>query len=252
MRAIILAAGIGARLYGNGETQPPKCQLRFDGQTLLQRHINALQTIGIQDLTLVVGYRKDEVIADAKSTGGDFVHIVENSRFREGPIVSLWKARDVSTSGERILFMDADVLYPIEMLEQLVKSSYENCFLFDENFKVGEDPVLLCLKDNEPVEFGKMIEGDFDRVGEWPGFATFSAEMSAKLVARLKFYLDQNLTDIPYEPAMRDLILSEPPGTFGFEDITGVPWVEIDFPEDLEKANKEIFPAINTPVARRA
>ena len=252
MKAIMLAAGIGARLYGGDESQPPKCLLRFDGQTLLQRHINALQTIGIHDLSLVVGYRKNEVIEDAKAAGGDFVHIVENSRFREGPIVSLWNARDVLTSGERVLFMDADVLYPIKMLEQLVNSTYENCFLFDENFEVGEDPVLLCLRYNVPVEFGKMIEGDFDRVGEWPGFATFSAEMSAKLAVRLEFYLNQNLTDMLYEPAMRDLVLSEPPGTFGFEDITGVPWVEIDFPEDLEKANREIFPAIRTPIAQRA
>ena len=102
----MLAAGVGARLFGGDETQPPKCLLRFDERTLLQRHINALQALGLEDLTLVVGYNKDKVIAEARTAGGDFVRSVENPRFREGPIVSLWTARDVLMTGERVLFMD--------------------------------------------------------------------------------------------------------------------------------------------------
>ncbi len=30
----------------------------------------------------------------------------------------------------------------------------------------------------------------------------------------------------------------------GVEDVTGLPWVEIDFPEDLEKAEAEVLPAL--------
>ena len=47
-----------------------------------------------------------------------------------------------------------------------------------------------------------------------------------------------------YEEAIQEVVLAEPPGTFDVEDITGLPWVEIDFPEDLEKAKTEILPRL--------
>ena len=42
--------------------------------------------------------------------------------------------------------------------------------------------------------------------------------------------------DVPYNRRMMQKLLASPPGSFGVEDVTGLPWVEIDFPEDLVKA----------------
>ncbi|MEE8351060.1 MAG: hypothetical protein V3R37_02555, partial [Rhodospirillales bacterium] len=36
----------------------------------------------------------------------------------------------------------------------------------------------------------------------------------------------------------------EPVGTFGVEDITGIPWIEIDFPDDLIRAEEMIYPKV--------
>ena len=33
-------------------------------------------------------------------------------------------------------------------------------------------------------------------------------------------------------------------GRFGFEDVTGMPWTEIDFPNDVGRAREEVLPAI--------
>ena len=35
------------------------------------------------------------------------------------------------------------------------------------------------------------------------------------------------------------------PGDFGFEDVSGLPWIEIDFPEDVVRATEEVLPAIH-------
>ena len=32
------------------------------------------------------------------------------------------------------------------------------------------------------------------------------------------------------------MVLAGPPDRFGFEDVTGLPWTEIDFPEDVVRA----------------
>jgi choline kinase len=42
---------------------------------------------------------------------------------------------------------------------------------------------------------------------------------------------------------LRNVLLADP-GSFGFEDVTGLPWIEIDFPEDVVRASDEILPAI--------
>ncbi len=39
-----------------------------------------------------------------------------------------------------------------------------------------------------------------------------------------------------YEEPIRDMIIASAADRFGFEDISGLPWTEIDFPEDVVKA----------------
>jgi choline kinase len=48
----------------------------------------------------------------------------------------------------------------------------------------------------------------------------------------------------PYEEAIRDVLLTSQRRTFSFEDITGMPWIEIDFAADVERATCEILPRI--------
>ena len=246
MKAVMLAAGVGRRLYGDDDSQPPKALLRFAGQSLLHRNIEVLRDHGVEELVLVVGYRKEEIEAEVDVLGArDFVRTLYNPRFGEGPVISLWTARHVLAEGDDVLFMDADVLYHPALIGRLVASTFANCFLLDRHLELGEDPVRLCLRDGVPVDFGKMIEGDFDVVGEWPGFARFSASIAARLTAATQAYMDDGRTDAFYEEAMRDVLVSAPPGTFGFVDITGVPWIEIDYPSDLLSAETIIMPRLS-------
>ena len=39
-----------------------------------------------------------------------------------------------------------------------------------------------------------------------------------------------------YEEPIRDMIMASAADRFGFEDISGLPWTEIDFPEDVVRA----------------
>lgn len=245
----MLAAGVGKRLYGEGAEQPPKALLRFDDKTLLARHVEILRACGVERLFLVVGYQREKIEAEVAAIGaGDFVSTIFNPDFRDGPIVSLWMARDVLRGGDDVLFMDADVLYPPVLLERLVGTPHPTCFLYDGNIDVGEDPVRVCIRRGQVVEFGKMIEGDFDAVGEWPGFMKMSPEVAVRVAESTGRYVERGETGVTYELAMRDVLLASPPGTFGFEDITGVPWIEIDYPADLIRARRTIYPRVaSTP-----
>ena len=61
--------------------------------------------------------------------------------------------------------------------------------------------------------------------------------MAGKLAGRAQYYIDHDRHEEPYEEVIRDLLLTEKQ-SFTFEDITGLPWVEIDFPEDIARAGR--------------
>ena len=107
---------------------------------------------------------------------------------------------------------------------------------------------MLFRSGKQLVEFRKRLAPDlaYDYSGESVGFFRFSRSMAARLAERTEDYVQDGRLDEPYEEVIRDLLL-ESPEEFGFEDVTGLPWVEIDFPQDIERAQKEILPQINEP-----
>ena len=57
MKAVMLAAGVGRRLYGDQNDDLPKALLRFEGKTLLERHVGILKALGVDELVLIVGHQ---------------------------------------------------------------------------------------------------------------------------------------------------------------------------------------------------
>ncbi len=40
------------------------------------------------------------------------------------------------------------------------------------------------------------------------------------------------------------MLVADTTGSFGIEDVTGLPWIEIDFADDLETAERDVFPRL--------
>jgi len=243
----MLAAGIGARLGITATEHPPKVLLRFGGKSLLQLHIEILKRHGVDELVLGVGYHHQEIEQEIADLGAqDFVRTVFNKDFEEGNIVTLWTLRDELCHGGPVLLMDADVLYSEDLIERLVSSRHQNCLLLDRAFDPGDEPVKICVRDGEIVEFRKWLSAEFDFCGESVGFFKLSAEEARKIIVQTELYLDQGRRHEPYEETIRDVMLTSRSGTFAFEDITGMPWIEIDFAADIKRAKTEILPRILT------
>ena len=60
MKVIILAAGMGSRL-GPLTNDKPKCMIKLLGQTLIERQIKIFHSYGINDITIVTGYKSKVV-----------------------------------------------------------------------------------------------------------------------------------------------------------------------------------------------
>jgi choline kinase len=239
--AIILAAGVGRRLGVDG----PKALLSFEGKSLLQRHLEHLFAEGVGQVSITIGHCGESVRAEVDRLGcSDRVSFVENPRYTEGSLVSLAVQGGVLRSGASIVLMDADVLCDRRMVRALLDSETENTLLVDRELEPGDEPVKICFDEDEAiVDFRKIPEHSHARHGESVGFFHFSPAMSRALADRAEAYVAAGQGRLEYEEAIRDLILREP-GRFGAQDVTTLPWTEIDFEADLERARAVILPQL--------
>jgi choline kinase len=242
MKIAMLAAGVGHPL-GMGDDAPPKALLRFGGQTLLGRHLEILAHFGLFDLTLVVGHQAHAIEQELRAIGAqDRVRTCFNPDYRGSSLLSLWMLRDVLRAGEPVLYMDADVLYDRRLLDRLLGSAQADCVLIARG---DPDPEWLevRIRDDRIVAFDKgVMLPECDIRAEWVGFARFSAANAARLAGAIGRYVAGGEVDVIYEKPMRDVILAT--GAFGFEDVTDLPWIEIDFPADVRRARAEILPRL--------
>jgi len=247
MRAIILAAGRGVRLQMPEDSQLPKCLLRFDGMTLLERHLRMLKNAGVEDVAIAVGFRHELVEAElTRLSWRPRPELVINMQFELGSVLTVHAAARAMTRGGDILLMDADVLYDERILSALVAGNGPvNRLLIDRDFEAGDEPVKLCLRAGVPVELRKQLAADlkFDTIGESVGFFRFDQAGARRLAALVADYVDTGRAHMPHEEAVRDL-LRERSQVLEVADVTGLPWIEIDFPNDVVRAARDVLPQL--------
>jgi choline kinase len=250
MRAIILVAGRGLRLQQQAEEQFPKCLLRFDGITLLERHLRMLDAAGVNEIALAVGFQPAQITAELdRLERQPYPEIILNSRYELGSVLTVHTVADALTRGGDVLLMDGDVLYDERILGALVAGDSVNRLLIDRDFEAGEEPVKLCLKGGIPVELRKQLAADleYDTIGESVGFFRFQEQTARRLAQIVQGYVERSQSSMPHEEAVRDLLL-ESGHRFDIADVTGAPWIEIDFPNDVLRARDEVLPELQRSV----
>jgi choline kinase len=250
MRAIILAAGLGLRLQQPPEQQFPKCLLRFQGMTLLERHLRALRAAGVDEVELALGFQPESIQAELdRIDWRPRPRTVVNPRYDLGSVLTVHTMADALTRGGDVLLMDADVLYDEAILRALVAGSNVDRLLIDRDFESGDEPVKLCLKDGAPVELRKQLAVglQYDTIGESVGFFRFREETARRLAEIVAGYVASGRQNMPHEEAVRDLLL-EGGRRYDVADVTGLPWIEIDFPGDVARAETEVLPRLAQPV----
>lgn len=245
MRGIILAAGKGSRLNGTAGDRP-KCLLRVGDTTLVERQIDTLRALGVDDIAVVVGCQADLV----RRICGSGVEFVENLRFAEtNSLYSLWLARPLLRDG--FVVMNCDVLFHPQLLDDLLTSRYEDALLLayqeDDAKPFGDEEMKVKVRRGRVVGISKTM-APTDADGENLGVVKFGpagAELLASILdgrvaaGALRDWAPRAFAEFA---ALRPL---HAVGTRGF------PWTEIDFPEDYQRALNEILPAIEGDLAVR-
>jgi choline kinase len=248
MQAIIYAAGIGMRLK-SAFGDRPKILLEFGGKSLLERHAQHLRDVGLGCLTIVTGYQHqliEQALPPLRQRYGLEIEQLINPNFTEGSILSLATSipllQLLAQNNQPVLLMDGDVLYPAEILRRLVKSPQRTALLIDREYSTADDdPVLVPIANGRPFDFVKKWQGEAEQIGESIGFFKVSSEDLPDLINFTQSMSAGKGRSASYDDVLRKLVQA---GRFGHEDVTGLPWTEIDFLADVDRANREVLPAI--------
>ncbi|MDH4154259.1 MAG: phosphocholine cytidylyltransferase family protein [Nitrospira sp.] len=239
MKAIILAAGVGKRLWEVTQHRP-KCLIEIGGRSLLHRYLESLAAVGIRRADIVVGYKQEMIrAAVAADSCGVRVTFLVNEEFHRGSISSLWIAR--SAFDDDTIVMDADVLFHRDILRRLVASSFENALLMDETVTQTGEECMVVVAGGRVIALTKKMPDHYDYAGEGVGFLRVRHADTPWVVSSLRGCIETNMWQMEYEDALLEYFREV---RVGHEKIGGLPWTEIDFVNDIKKAELEVLPRL--------
>jgi choline kinase len=232
VNAVILIAGVARRLAPLTDTTH-KALLPVGGRPVLPRMLQALDASGIRQTTLVLGHCAERV-------GRMAVRYVHNPEYTRGSALSLYAARQ--SLREPALVMDADVLFPREFLTRLLTLPAPSALLVDRGFSDTGEEVKVYTRGDRVIALGKKVVPEaWDAVGEGIGFFKCGAEAAPELVRFLARVIEDSDGLGEWEDALHMLVAER---HVGWADVTGLPWTEIDFVEDLRRAETDVLPRV--------
>jgi choline kinase len=238
MKAIILSAGQGSRL-GHMTDDRPKCLIEFNGRTLLDRQLDTLAANGVDEAVVVTGFHDELVNADIErrrqAGEGPAVRTVFNPFFKVADnLGSLFIARD-EIAGD-LLVWNGDTLVSEELMARVVDNSQEGiCVTIDRKDRYDEDDMkVIADPDGRLRAIGKRISQGVN--AESIGLLAFRAGGAERFREAIeKAMRTSEGTTIWYLRVIHHLAQN---GEVWTLDIKGAEWGEVDFPEDVGRAEE--------------
>ena len=243
MRGVILAAGRGSRLNG-GSPEVPKCLVKVGGVSLVERQIALLRGCGIHDIVVVVGCQADAV----RRVCGTGVRYVENAQFAStNSLYSLWLTRHVLAGG--FVVMNCDVVIHPRLLDDLLTARYEDALLMayrdEQDAPFSDEEMKIKVRRGRVADMSKQMDPE-EADGENVGIVKFGSAGAELLVPLLDTIVQAGGTREWAPRAFLEFAQLRPLHAISTR---GLPWTEIDFPEDYERATNEVLPAIEADFA---
>ena len=175
-KALIIAAGLGSRLKKHTENLP-KCMLDFGGKTLLQRQLDSYKECGINDISLIRGYKKEKINYKG-------INYFENIDYKNNNILnSIFYAEKVINGN--IIISYSDILFDSSVVERTLKSDHDISVVVDIDWRgyyvgrkdhpISEAENVIFNSNNEVEKIGKINKGNEDVHGEFIGMIKLSS-----------------------------------------------------------------------------
>ncbi|WP_327279528.1 MULTISPECIES: phosphocholine cytidylyltransferase family protein [unclassified Streptomyces] len=242
MIGLVLAAGAGRRLRPYTDTLPKALvpvgpEGDEESLTVLDLTLGNFAEVGLTEVAIVVGYRKEAVYARREALEAKYgvkITLIDNDKAEEwNNAYSLWCARDVLKQG--VILANGDTVHPVSVERTLLdaRGNGQKIILALDTVKSLADEEMKVVVDGAQgvQKITKLMEPS-DATGEYIGVTLIEPEAAEALAEALKTTFERD-PDLYYEDGYQQLVND------GFvidvAPIGDVKWVEIDNHDDLAK-----------------
>jgi len=226
MKAVIMAAGSGVRMWPLTETRP-KCLLPIAGKPITYHQIKELTKAGIDEFVFVVREKKEQIIAYASSLQQQFgfkLFVVEQGQ--ENGTAAALKAAEGKIEDDKFIVIGGDLLFDSSIIKKLLEAH--------------ESGITVALKRVErPEKYGivDVVDGRISYIEEKPKNPKSNlANLSIYCADKSIFSMIKEIKQSPRgEYELTDLLV----GAKAVE-VEGY-WRDVGYPWDLLEANKEML-----------
>lgn len=234
MKAIILCAGQGRRLLPYTESTP-KCLLPLAGKHFIEWQIDALMQVGITHVVAVIGYAAQHIesLLTDKYKGkvtyvyNPFYEIADN-------LASCWMAKEHFC--DDFLILNGDTLFEPSVINKLLATDeFPITLATDKKHSYDDDDMKVITQGSQLKSVGKKLP--LAKVnGESIGVMHFNPQGA--------IHFKQTIESLMYQPeslqkwylSIIDQLASK--GIVGTCSIHGLEWTEVDFVQDLQRAQE--------------
>ncbi|MGI5347771.1 sugar phosphate nucleotidyltransferase [Streptomyces sp. CA-250714] len=240
MIGLVLAAGAGRRLRPYTDTLP-KALVPVDGETtVLDIALANFAQVGLTDVAVVVGYRKEAVYerqAELEARHGVKLRLIDNDKAEEwNNAYSLYCAREVFKEG--VLLANGDTVHPVSVEKTLLdaRGNGQQIILALDTVKdLADEEMKVVVDPDKGVQRITKLMDPAEATGEYIGLTLIEPEAGAELADALKATFERD-PQLYYEDGYQELV------NRGFKvdvaPIGDVKWVEIDNHDDLAKGRE--------------
>ena len=169
-KTLIIAAGLGSRLKDHTENTP-KCMLDFGGKTLLQRQLSSYKKNGVNDISLIRGYKKNKINYKG-------IKYFDNNDYKDNNILnSIFYGEEVINGN--IIISYSDILFEPFVVKRAMESDHDISVIVDVDWRdyyinrkdhpLSEAENVIFNSNNEVVKIGKISSEKEEVHGEFIG-----------------------------------------------------------------------------------
>jgi choline kinase len=225
---VILAAGVGSRLRPITDSTP-KCLVPVAGRPVLGWQLDALARASVADVTVVAGYRADDVTAYCRSFG-DHVSVVTNADYDKTNNMYSFRLALQGRAPDDVLLCNGDVVFDDAIARGILEQRHPNLIAAQPGQYLEESMKIRVDDDGRVTALSKAIAED-DAFGVSIDLYRFSADAVAAIDRAADRMIDhEGNASLWTEVAIEAVLPEVPVRPF---DIGARRWIEIDTLDDL-------------------